>query len=520
MKNIVLPVLFLALAACEPVTDAPATEAAIQRPAFTPTTTEAYDFGKIPAYLENHQAVYDYIDENLDDHLAAIQRWLRQPSISAQNVGIAEMAELVRQDLEDLGFAEAEIVPTDGHPGVWGYYDAGAEKTLVMYLMYDVQPVEAEDWVSPPFEAIVIDHDLGKVLMARGATNQKGPERAFLNALESIIAVDGTLPINIMVTAEGEEELGSPNYPQIVDAYEDRLRTADAVLFPFNSQRPDGRVNVILGVKGIIYFEMIANGGDWGGPAVAEIHGSYKANVGSPVWRLVKALSTLVSEDGNTILVPGYYDDIRGPTEEESMLVNAGIEQWSDQQMQDMLGVSQWVDGKTGVDAAMELLYATTLNIDGIWGGYTGEGTKTILPHRATAKVDSRLPPDIDPDEAMAKIRAHLDNNGYADIEIRQLGGYPPAQTSVEAAPVQAALSVFKKYSENVAVQPRIAGSAPFYQFTQRLGLPLVPAGLGFGSGAHAPNEIMLIEPAEGVGAAGLAGVEKAYVDFIYALAQ
>ena len=520
MRSIVFGVLSLTLFACQPATEAPATDAAVQRPTFATTTTEAYDFGKIPAYLENHQAVYDYIDANLDDHLAAIRHWVRQPSISAQNVGITEMAELVRQDLEDLGFAEAEIVPTDGHPGVWGYYDAGADKTLVVYLMYDVQPVDPGDWESPPFDAEVIDHRLGKVLMARGATNQKGPERAFLNALESIIAVDGTLPINIMITAEGEEELGSPNYPQIVDAYEDRLRTADAVLFPFNSQRPDGRVNVILGVKGIIYFEMIANGGDWGGPAVAEIHGSYKAIVGSPVWRLVKALSTMVSEDGNTILVPGYYDDIRGPTDQESMLVNAGIEQWSDQQMQEMLGVSQWVDGKTGVDAAMELLYSTTLNIDGIWGGYTGEGTKTILPHRATAKVDSRLPPDIDPDEAMAKIRAHLDDNGYGDIEIRQLGGYPPAQTSIEALPVQAALSVFKKYSENIAVQPRIAGSAPFYQFTKRLDLPLVPAGMGFGTGAHAPNEIMLIEPAEGVGAAGLADVEKAYVDFIYALAE
>jgi acetylornithine deacetylase/succinyl-diaminopimelate desuccinylase-like protein len=160
------------------------------------------------------------------------------------------------------------------------------------------------------------------------------------------------------------------------------------------------------------------------------------------------------------------------------------------------------------------------MNIDGIWGGYTGEGTKTILPHRATAKVDSRLPPDIDPDEAMAKIRAHLDNNGFADIEIRQLGGYPASQTSVEEPAVQAAISVFKKYAVDLAVQPRLAGSAPFYQFTKRLGLPLVPTGLGYGTGAHAPNEIMLIEPAEGVAAAGLADIEKAYVDFIYALAN
>ena len=521
MRKLLLPLTCLALAACQQATTPaePAAEAPT-RPAFSLATDEAYDFDTIPSYLENHQAVYDYIDANLDQHLGAIQRWLRQRSISAQNDGIQEMAEMVRRDLEDMGFAEAEIVPTDGHPGVWGYYDAGADKTLVVYLMYDVQPVDPEDWESPPFEARVIDHALGKVIMARGATNQKGPQRAFLNALESIIAVDGTLPINIMITAEGEEELGSPHYPQIVDAYEERLKTADAALFPFNSQRPDGTVSVILGVKGILYFELIANGGDWGGPAVAEIHGSYKAIVDSPVWKLVQGLATLVSEDGNTILVPNYYDDIRPPNVEESQLINAGIEQWSDQQMLDMLGVSQWVDGKTGKDAAIEYLFTTTMNIDGIWGGYTGEGVKTILPHRAAAKVDSRLPPDIDPDQALAKIRQHLDNNGVADLEIRKLSGYPASQTSVADPAVQAALSVFKKYADDIAVQPRIAGSAPFYQFTDRLGLPLVPSGMGFGTGAHAPNEIMLIEPGEGTAAVGLADIEKAYVDFVYALAE
>jgi len=521
MQKLTPLLISLLLSACQPSSAPPAQLAdEVVRPTFKLATDEAYDFSKIPAYIENHQAVYDYIDNHEDEHLAAIQRWLRQPSVSAQNIGIQEMAALVRQDLEDIGFVEAEIVPTDGHPGVWGFYDAGADKTLVVYMMYDVQPVNPEDWRSPPFAAELVDHELGKVLMARGATNQKGPERAFLNALESIIAVDGKLPVNIMLTAEGEEELGSPHYPQIIDAYADRLKTADSVLFPFNSQRPDGTISVILGVKGIIYFEMIASGGEWGGPAVAEIHGSYKAIVGSPVWQLVQALSTLVSADGNTILVPGYYDDIRPPNNEESRLINAGIEQWSDQQMQDIFGVSQWIDGMTGVDAAIELLFTTTMNIDGIWGGYTGEGTKTILPHRATAKVDSRLPPDIDPGEAMARIRAHLDNNGFEDIEIRQLGGYPASQTSVDAPPVQAALSVFKKYSDNLAVQPRVAGSAPFYQFTDRLGLSLVPAGMGFGTGAHAPNEIMLIEPADGIAVAGLADVEKAYVDFIYALAN
>ena len=185
-----------------------------------------------------------------------------------------------------------------------------------------------------------------------------------------------------------------------------------------------------------------------------------------------------------------------------------------------MIGVSRWIDDKMGNDAVIEYLYQPTLNIDGIWGGYTGAGVKTILPHTASAKVDSRLPPGLDPDEALQKIRDFLDASGFDDIEIEKLSSYPASQTSVSAPAVQAALSVFKKHADGMTVQPRIAGSAPFYQFTDRLGLPLVPAGMGFGTGAHAPNEIMLIEPKNGVAVAGLADIEKAYVDFIFALAE
>jgi acetylornithine deacetylase/succinyl-diaminopimelate desuccinylase-like protein len=166
------------------------------------------------------------------------------------------------------------------------------------------------------------------------------------------------------------------------------------------------------------------------------------------------------------------------------------------------------------------MLYMPTLNIDGIWSGYTGEGVKTILPHIATAKVDSRLPLGLDPDRALEKIRAHLDANGFADIVIRKLSGYPGAQTSVHSELAQAVISVYNKYSQDLSIQPRIGGSAPFYQFTERLGLPLVPAGLGHGRGAHAPNEIYLVEPAPGVPVAGLAEIEKAYVDLLFALAD
>jgi acetylornithine deacetylase/succinyl-diaminopimelate desuccinylase-like protein len=493
-----------------------------ERPAFRLTATEAFDASRVPAYAGRHEEVYAHVDRHHEAHTAHLQRWVRQRSISAQNDGIAEMAELLRGDLAALGFAEAELVPTSGHPGVWGYYDAGAARTLVVYMMYDVQPVEEEDWKVPPFDGAMVDHALGRVLMARGAVNQKGPQRAFLNAVESILAVHGTLPVNLMIAAEGEEELGSPNYPQIIDRYEARLRRADAVLFPMPAQDAGGAATLTLGVKGIVYFELEARGTERGGPNAAEVHGSLKALADAPAWRLVQALATLTSRDGNTIAVPGYYDAIRPPTIDEQRLYNSMLKEWAQREasMQKALGIPRWIDGMTGEASLLQFLHGTTLNINGVWSGYTGEGTKTILPHRATAKVDSRLVPNQTPEEALRLIRAHLDANGFGDLEIRRLGGYPPAQTSVESPFVQATIAVLNKHGAPPAVSPRIAGSAPYYVFTERLQLPLVPVGLGHGSGAHAPNEYLVIQPAEGSTIAGLAGMEKFYVDLLYALAD
>jgi acetylornithine deacetylase/succinyl-diaminopimelate desuccinylase-like protein len=492
------------------------------RPDLKIETAETFSAAAIPSYAANHADVYAYIDDHLGRHLEAIQRWVRQPSISAQNVGVTAMAEMLRRDLLAAGFREAELAPTSGHPGVFGFYDAGAEKTLVVYMMYDVQPIEPVGWQVEAFAGSIVDHDLGRVLMARGATNQKGPQRAFLNAVEAIHAVRGKLPVNLLVVAEGEEELGSPHYPEVIDRYEERLRKADGVFFPFNSQDPAGDVTMSLGVKGIVYFELEAVGNAEGGPQTAEVHGSLKAIVDSPVWRLVQALASLTTPDGNTITVPGYYDAIRAPTPEEQRLLNAGLADWKAREgrMRGALGVAEWIDGMEGADAVLRYLYDTTLNINGIWGGYTGEGVKTILPHKATAKVDSRLVPDQTPDEALALIRKHLDAQGFDDIIIRKISGYPPAQTSVDTSLVRAAIGVYNKHGHPPSVSPRLAGSAPYYIFTDRLGLPLVAGGIGHGSGAHAPNEYMVIEPKEGSRIAGLAAIEKFYVDLLYALAE
>ncbi|HET8624688.1 MAG TPA: M20/M25/M40 family metallo-hydrolase [Gemmatimonadales bacterium] len=486
-----------------------------------PTTTERFDPKSVPAYSGSHPEVYAYIDANLPAHLRQLQRWVRQPSVSAQNIGIREMAELLRGDLVKLGFRETELVPTDGHPGVWGFYDTGAQKTLVVYMMYDVQPVDTVGWQVPGFEGAVVEHPLGRALMARGATNQKGPQRAFLNAIESILATRGNLPVNLMVIAEGEEELGSPHFPQVVGRYASRLRTADGVIFPFPSQSPAGAAAMSLGVKGILYFELEARGDSTGGPKDAEIHGSWKALVDAPAWRLSQALATLTSPDGNTILVPGYTDAIRPPSDEEWRLLNGMVDGWTAQEARarELLGVSEWVDGLSGRSALARYLFTTTLNIDGMWSGYTGPGSKTILPHVATAKVDSRLVPNQHPDTALALIRRHLDAKGFTDIAIRKLSGYPAAQTSVDALLIKAAIGVFNKFGQPLSVSPRLAGSAPYYVFTA-LGLPMVPAGIGHGSGAHAPNEYLVIEPKAGSPLAGLAQMEQFYVDLLYALAE
>jgi acetylornithine deacetylase/succinyl-diaminopimelate desuccinylase-like protein len=491
-----------------------------RRPHWKLTTSEEYDPETVAAYAGDHSAVYRHIVGHLSDHLMNLQTWLRQRSISAQNDGVAEMAELVRQTFLGLGCGEARLVPTDGHPGVWGYYDVGAKKTLMVYLMYDVQPVNPEDWRVSPFDAEVVDHPLGRVLMARGATNQKGPERAFLNALESIIAVDGKLPVNLMFTAEGEEELGSPNYEQVVAPFEERLRAADGVLFPFNSQNPQGNVGLNLGVKGILYMEIEASGGRLRkGPGTAEIHGSYKAVVDSPVWHLLQGLSTLVSPDGNTITVDGYYDPVELPSEADQRLINRLVRYWDDDVIKQALDVPAWIDDWNRTDAILHYLYDPTLNIDGIWGGYTGQGVKTILPHMATAKVDSRLPPGCDSDSALQMIREHLRERGFGDLEVRQLSGYPPSKTPVDDPLIQTGISVYRKYGQTPIVWPHLAGSAPFHVFTERLGLPLLMYGMGHGSGTHSVDEYMVVEPRPDSSIVGLAELEKAYVDLVYALA-
>lgn len=465
--------------------------------------------------------IYRIIDRDRDRHLERIREYLAQPSISAQNVGMRECAEMTAGYLRELGCQEAGLIETDGHPVVWGLYDAGAARTLVNYGMYDTQPInDPGRWRDDPRAVKVVDMPgLGKAILARGAVNTKGPLRAYLNALQAIVEAEGRLPVNMIFTIEGEEELGSPHLGQALATEHQRLAAADGLYFAFPLQNRDGSVSMYLGNKGIVSMEYRCGGDAWGrGPHTRNIHGSNAAIVESPTWRLIEALSTMTRDAGARVTIDGYLEKVRSePSADDRELIDALVETFDAAAMARDMEVGAFVNDLDGRALIERYLYTTTWNIDGMWSGYTGDGFATILPWQAQAKVDSRIVPDQESKDIVPLARAHLNARGYRDIEIAQLSAYEWSKTSFRDPVVQALYGVFVDRGVRPEVWPHLAGSAPFYLYTRQLGLPMVLGGLGHGANQHTVDEYYVVE---GEGAiAGLDEIEKAYVDFVYRFA-
>ena len=469
------------------------------------------------------RTIHDHIAANKARHIARVQEYLRQPSVSSWGLGIKECAELLMSYFKRLGCREVELVKTDGLPGVWAWYDAGAPKTLAYYIMYDTQPFDEKQWASPPLAANIVKMPpFGDVIMARGAVNDKGVDAMVFNALESILEVEGKLPVNIMFNCDGEEEQGSPHFHQVLAPYLDRLKKCDAHLMLGPGQDAEGNVEIALGYKGICALELTCSGKAWGrGPQQRPIHSSRKAILDSPTWRLIKALNTMVKADGNQVLVEGYYDAIRPPSEEELALYQTLLQKYPERLLLDeKQNAKVWMNDWRDAEAVRHLIFDSSLNIDGLWSGYTGPGMATILPDRAAAKIDCRLVPNQEIRPTRDLIRKHLDKHGYGDIEITMLGGGDEwSQTSVKAPVVQALMSVYQKYGLEPMVWPREAGSAPIAQYTRPpLSLPSVGGGLGHGGRAHSHDEYIVIEGNDKV--AGITRAEQSYVDILYAYAN
>ncbi|MGH8237870.1 MAG: M20/M25/M40 family metallo-hydrolase [Steroidobacteraceae bacterium] len=466
-------------------------------------------------------AIYKQIEQRHDEAVQRLQTWIRQPSIAAENRGVTEGCDLTMRMLREAGFQHVEQRPTDGQPGIFATLDAGARRTFGLYFMYDVKQANPQEWSSPPWEAQLVDlPNLGKVVMGRGAVNQKGPQSAFLAALHAIRGAGRKIPVNLVLVAEGEEEIGSPHFPQVVLAspVREALAKCEGIFMPEAAQDLDGNVSVSLGAKGIAELELVASGEKWGRGPAKDVHSSNRARLDSPAWHLVQALNTLIDANGDPA-IDGYMEGVRAPSAAESKMLDDAALRIDENTAKKSMGVKQWARDSSWRQALQDLAHRPTVNIEGLVGGYTGQGGMTILPHRAAAKLDLRLVPDMTHQGAVEKLKAHLAKHGFGDLEVNVTGGYDPTTTAVDARLIKAEAQVYRAAGIEPIYWPRRGGSWPGYVFT---GDPLKLAaghfGLGHGLRAHAPDEYFLIE-SQNQKLAGLDGAVRSYVDYLYAIA-
>jgi acetylornithine deacetylase/succinyl-diaminopimelate desuccinylase-like protein len=424
---------------------------------------------KIDAYLEAH----------LDESVAELARLAAQPSVAAQNWGLKECANLVGEMLKARGFS-VETIATGGAPVVYGERAGLSPKTLLFYNHYDVQPPEPlELWDSPPFEPTLRD---GK-LYARGVSDDKAHITSRLFAIDALLSETGDLPCNVKFVIEGEEETSSLHLNEFVKNNREKL-SADGCVWEFG--RVDHRDVPIqdLGLRGICYVELSVE------TAKIDVHSGLAGSIfPNAAWRLVWALNSIKGPDGK-VRIPGFYDRVLPPSRRDIALMQAlpdVVEEYTSR-----YGVKEFLNGLTGgVELRIAEVFEPTCTICGLTSGYQGPGSKTVLPARASAKVDFRLVPDQTPQEVLAGLRTHLDTEGFSDVEITFLGGESPARTDPDDPFVSlVVLAAEPVYGVPMQIVPMLGGSGPNHAFIEHLKLPVVTAGVGYpGTQAHAPNE-------------------------------
>jgi len=434
--------------------------------------------------MTDFTSIDHYIDTHLDENIAELSNLCAQPSVAAQDLGLAETADMVANMLIKRGF-DVEILPTDGAPIVFGEREGISDKTLLIYDHYDVQPAEPlELWESPPFEPTIRD---GK-LFARGVSDNKGHFTNRLLAIDSLLDIDGELPCNIKFILEGEEEVGSIHLPGFVEQNTDKL-AADACIWEFGEVDHRGVPIQYLGLRGICYVELSVE------TAKIDIHSGLGGSIfPNAAWRLVWALGTLKTSD-EVICIPGYYDSVVSPSDRDRELLAALPE--VNEEYKQRYGVEAFLKNlEDGVDLRVEESFVPTCTICGLTSGYQGPGSKTIVPAKAAAKVDFRLAIGQTVEEVLEGLRTHLDAGGFDDVEITFLGGGPGARTDPDHPFVKLVSSTaFEIYGHEMEIVPMIGGSGPNYAFIHHLGVPVVSAGFGDpGANIHAPNENLRLD--------------------------
>jgi len=424
--------------------------------------------------------IYRYIDSNYQNFIKELVRLVNQPSVSSRNEGIQECAQIVEEMVKKGGFSTEFIQEKKGNPVIYGELKAKkSQKTLLFYDHYDVQPPEPlEEWICDPFSGEIRE---GRIY-GRGVSDNKGNIISRLKAVQAFLEVIGEAPVNIKFVIEGEEEIGSPNLPPIIKKYKD-LFSADAAIWEFGGTDRHGRPIVYLGLKGVLSVELEAKG------ASRDTHSANAPLIPNPAWRLIWALNTLKNKD--EILIEGFYDDVETPSIEEiECLKDIPFEEEKKE-----LGLEEFLHKVSGLDALKALLYEPTCTINGFLSGYTGAGSKTVLPNKAIVKLDFRLVPCQMPEKIFRKLVRHLKTHDFGDIRVIEHGYTEPVKTSITDKFVQTVVKTAEKvYNKRAVVYPTSAGSGPMHLFRNWLGYPIVSVGCAHAeSRGHAPNENITI---------------------------
>jgi acetylornithine deacetylase/succinyl-diaminopimelate desuccinylase-like protein len=435
------------------------------------------------------QQVLSFIDSNKERYLSELKEFLAIPSISSQsdhNADIRRCADWVATHMRTIGMQNVQIMETGGHPVVYGeWLGAPGKPTVLLYGHYDVQPVDPIDlWTSAPFEATI----RGDNLYARGAADDKGQVFIHFKSIEAYMKNVGSLPVNLKMIIEGEEEVGSEHLDNFVKGHKDLLK-ADLVLISDSSMYAKGVPSVCYSLRGLAYMEVEVTGPN------TDLHsGSFGGSLHNPIQALTEMIASLHDKNGE-ITIPGFYDDVRPLTRAE----RAAFKKlpWNDKKYAKQLGLKQ-LYGEKGYTTLERLWSRPTLECNGIWGGYTGEGAKTVIPAKAFAKISMRIVPDQTSAKTARLFEKHLKKiaPNTIDVKVRRLHGGEPAITPIDSPGVQAAAAALHKGFGKKPLFQGEGGSIPIVvQFKKLLGLDTVLLGFGVpDENAHAPNEFIDLE--------------------------
>lgn len=429
--------------------------------------------------------VFNYVDKNADDYLNQLKRLAAQPSVSAQNLGVKECADLVKEMMKASGFNVRLLPVNGGPPVVFGEMRSeGARETILMYSHYDVQPPEPlDEWLSEPFRPELRD---GR-LYARGVADDKGILVGRLMAIRAIKDTVEKLPVNLKFVAEGEEEIGSVHLHEFVRKNRDLLK-ADACLWEGGERDPKGRPAIYLGMKGILYVELRSK------TASVDQHSSLAPIFPNPAWRLIWALNTFKNQD-ESVLIDGFYDNVMKPTKKDlRMLREIPFEE---KDYRETFGVKGFLRKVKGMQLKKTLYFSPTCTVCGFDSGYKGPGSKTVNPKEAKVKIDFRLVPEQRTKDILARVRRHLRKHNFSDIEVVEVDAEEPARAPLDSKIVKVSVEMAKLvYNLKPVIEPMVPGSGPMASFINELKFP-ISSGECIArpdSKYHAPNENIRIE--------------------------